>query len=534
MSTGASSERKRRDEYLGVLGAKRIVVVDEEAHTAGETALRRHPPMPLKRAAWKKDTGADGSDDTAYEEWLSTKIAEAEGTRERGDWHRAALEHVPEAAASPLDVLAVVFGDSFAAMHPDEWNSLEAHQLAELATDALVLFDRDLKEFGRGDDLAQAFLADHPQARAAIFTNAVTIGEGEIADAESLRQAHPVIVASKARLPNVEEMPRFVDELRLTAIAGHLIDARTRVLDLAQSAHEAAVREVSELELRTLEDVVIGASREEGIFEADTLIRVLMIEYRHAFRTRFLENDGRVLGELLADFEAARGGAPRKRVPDDASGQRTQLLMNKERYAEADIINRPGLPLACGDIFRRDSDGSLWMLLEQPCDLQLRDDEDTRQEITHTDLVSIASGRPPGRSYGLPPQAASFEHPHFLALKSRLTVPFDVLELSVFRQDGKCEWDAGTKRPQTVPQTPGVARRFASIRARMEELARNAGTVPDEHLLRVADLAGTSDEGVLRWGLRRVERLEEGQAAAALGAAMADRARPGLDPDFPA
>ncbi|MEN3285003.1 MAG: hypothetical protein V7607_6143 [Solirubrobacteraceae bacterium] len=534
MNTAASAERKKKDEYLRTLRATRVVVVDEEAHAGGDAALRRHPPTPWKRKAWRKETGAEDADDDAYDEWLASRIAEAEGTKVRGDWHRAALEHVPEAAASPLDILAVVFGEGYTALHPNEWNALESEQLDELERDALVLFDRDLKEFGRGDDLAQAFLADHPLARAAIFTNAVTIGEGEIADAEKLRQTHPVIVASKARLQSVDDMPRFVDELRLTSIARHLIDARRRVLDLAESAHEEALREVRDLELRTLEDVVIGASRDEGIFEADTLIRVLMIEYRHAFRARFLEDEGRVLGELLADFESARRAAPLKRVPDVASRTRTQLLMNKERYAEADIINRPGLPLACGDIFRRDHDDSLWMLLEQPCDLQLRDEGDTREEITHTELVSIAAGDPAGRSHGLPPQAASFEHPHFLALKRRLAVPLNVLELCVFRQDGECAWEEGTEQPQTVPQTPGVARRFASIRLQMEELVSQAGTVPDEHLLRAGDLIGASHEGVLRWGLRRVERLEEGQAAAALGAAMADRARPGLDPDFPA
>jgi len=327
-------------------------------------------------------------------------------------------------------------------------------------------------------------------------------------------------------------MPRFVDELRLTSIARHLIDARKRVLDLAQSAHEDAVREVRELELRTLEDVVIGASRDEGIFEADTLIRVLMIEYRHAFRTRFLEDDHRVLDELLADFEAARRGAPLKRVQDVASGKRAERLMNKERYADAGIINRPGLPLACGDIFRR-LDGTLWMLLEQSCDLQLRDGEDTREEITHAQLVSIEPGRPVGRSHGLPPQAAAFGHPHFLALKRRLAVPLDILELCVFRHDGECAWAAGTQQPQTVPQTPGLERRFMSIQARMEGVARKVGDIADEHLLRAGDLTGTSQDGVLRWGLRRVERLEEAQATAALGVAMADRARPGLGADFP-
>jgi len=203
VSTTASAERKKKDDYLGTLGAKRIVVVDEEAHEGGEAALRRHPPAQWKRKAWRKQTGGDGGDD-AYDEWLESKMAEAQGTKARGDWHRAALEHVPDAAASPLDILAVVFGQSFTALHPNEWKALEGEQLDELERDALVLFDRDLKEFGRGDDLAQTFLAAHPRARAAIFTNAVNIGEGEVADAEKLRQEHPVIVASKARLPSLE------------------------------------------------------------------------------------------------------------------------------------------------------------------------------------------------------------------------------------------------------------------------------------------------------------------------------------------
>lgn len=526
-----SAQRGKRDAYLETLKAARIVVVDDEAHTGPDTALRAHPPKHLKRNHWERKVRAADDEDDDYKAWLDQQLADAQGTPARGKWHRTALVHQPDAAASPLDVLAVVFGEAFTALDPDEWEALDEGELKIFADDALVLFDRDLKRDTTGDELAQRFLEAHPDARVAIFTSKVDIGEEEIADAEKLRQTHPVVVASKQHLPNIDEMPKFMDQLRLTAVARHLLAARQLVLDLADEAHAQALKEVAALELRTLEDVVINTSRAEGIFEADTLIRVLTLEYRHAFRMSFLADDGKVLGELLHHFEAAREGAPPKPVPDAASAGRTRKLMNRERYADGDIINRPGLPLACGDIFKY-GDGSLWMLLEQPCDLQLRDNRDSRSDITHVDLVRIDAGNPPGRSYPLPSEASTFGDGHFLALARRMAVPLDVLELCVFRPDGECSWEIGTSEPATVPQTPGLLRRFGVLKDTMSKLGENTERVPAEFLLRAGDITGITEAGTLRWDLRRVERLDESHAASALTAAMEDRSRAGHDRDF--
>lgn len=113
-----------------------------------------------------------------------------------------------------------------------------------------------------------------------------------------------------------------------------------------------------------------------------------------------------------------------------------------------------------------------------------------------------------------------------------MAVSLDVLELAVFNRDGRCAWPVGAQAPAVTAQTPALTRRFADIRGSMESLVAARGDAPDEYLLRAGDLVGLSSDEDLSWPLRRVERLQESWAYAALIAALADRGRPGLEHDF--
>jgi hypothetical protein len=118
----------------------------------------------------------------------------------------------------------------------------------------------------------------------------------------------------------------------------------------------------------------------------------------------------------------------------------------------------------------------------------------------------------------------SFEHPCHLLLKVRLTVSLDVLELAVFNRDGRCAWPVGAQAPAVTAQTPALTRRFDDIRKSMEPLAASRGDAPDEYLLRAGDLVGVGSDEELCWPLRRVERLHESWAFAALSVALPTRA----------
>ena len=528
MNELVKKERQRKDGYLATLGVKRIVVVDDQAHDYRAATIRSHAPEPLKRRVFKKTEDHETLGDDGYEDWVDRRLAEQDRPT-AGGWHRRALDQHPDQAGGALDILSIVFGEQYVPLDPSQWESLAPEALTEMAEDALVLFDRNLGASVSGDDLARTYRDKFPDAPAAILTSLVKIGAEEIEDIRA--SAGQVLVASKEHLNAVDGIARFIDEMRLTTVAHHLQAVREKVLALAGSAHATAVQRVKELDLRVLEDVMIGSSRDEGIFEADTLIRVLTIEYQHAYRAALLENDCALLAELLAEVERARVKAAAKRVVVPDAAQIAVELMNKERYAAGESINRPGLPLALGDIFRDDEDG-FWMLLEPECDLQLRDDRDSRAEITHTELVRLASGRPAGgsRKWELPPKSAEFDHPQSLVLKQRLTVPFWLLDLAVFRRDGQCAWQVGIEAPE-ITLTPGVTRRFEAIRGKMSALAERTN-VDDDHLLRAGDLTGSRVDGALRWPLRRVERLDPAYAAAALVAVGADRSRLGLEHDF--
>ncbi len=442
-----------------------------------------------------------------------------------------ALYEKPENVGAPLERLNAVFGDNYVAMSPADWEALGAAELEQYSTDSLVLFDRDLGSSVSGDELLLAYRTRFPAARTGIFTSTATPGQEEI-DAEG---DAPPLVTSKSRLAEDGDVEPFIDELRLASIAPELSAVRNLVLSSAEASHEEAVRVIRQLDLQTLEHIVVAASRHEGVFEGDTLIRVLTIRYRDALRRALLAQppgggqDG--MSQILAWLDVIRARARKRETTNEAVLEHAASLMRLERYTDGAILNRPGLPLANGDIFS-DNVGALWMVVDQPCDLQLRDTGGSRVAMTHTDLISLQSGKAPARCWPLPRTATSIDHPSHLVLSGRLTVPFDVLELAVLRSDGSCRWKMGETEPDVYPLTPALAVRAEEIRIRMEGLAASLAHAPPEFVLRMGALEGTVEGDELCWPLTRVERLAESWAAAALSALAADKARPGLEGDF--
>jgi hypothetical protein len=539
-------------KQLSELGVEEVVLVDDEAFDVAPRQANRLPS--LSKAAFREETGSAASEDQQrFARWQSERRKNLTDTdpgvlaAERREW---IAEH-PEDVHVALEVLAYMCGEHLRPMTGQDWGRLDTAERAAIATGSLVLFDRHLGVgVPAGDELLQEFLGEFPRACAAILTNAVDISD-EIEEALSRSHANEgpgsqidpgrSLIASKQRLMSVRPVD-FVEELRITRAAPLLWDLREKLLSLAGAAHREAVRQVRrDIDLRTLEHIVISAARQEGTWEADAFLRVLSIIYRSEAQTRLLATPA--LGELAGLLGSLRLIFAHADSPHVQAQAKTAELMRLERYDPPALINGAGLALACGDIFSgppdaRDGEESLWMLVEQPCDVQLRDRAGSRDDVLAGDLVRVLSGSPgKERVHELPsgcpcgPDGQAFH----LAFASRRSVPFAVLELCVFDGDGRCRVQPAADSPAIAPQTPALSRRFQELLVEHAETLRLALLTEDEDVrARVIGEGGTVDAGaeVLSWPLRRVARLNEPHAQDALRAVSEDRSRLALDVDL--
>jgi hypothetical protein len=347
-----------------------------------------------------------------------------------------------------------------------------------------------------------------------------------------------VLLSSKSRLSG-DRPQDLVDDLQLSVAAVDLFRARQRLLELSGEAHQGARDAVTSLNLRTIEHIVVRRSRDEGIWEGDTLLRLLRVEYEHRLRELLVEAGGAALAEVIDRLERLRGSVDQKAKPHPTTVDEATRLMTRERYERDEVINRTGLPLANGDIFERTTDQSYWMLVDQACDLQLRDEEDRRADISTTELIAVTVVEPDKalkRAWVLPPTSHVLPVACQLVLSKRLCVPYDVLELCVFDRDGRCRIDTSCTSSEIPAQTPALSRRWTNVlRAHQRTLAILPPDPSPALVGRVfgpVEAEGVVEEGCVIWPLRRVERLKAPWAQAALTALNEDRARMPFEHDF--
>jgi hypothetical protein len=523
------------------------VLVDDEIYDVRRTLANRLSA--LSKAAYV-ETLKDLADfeKTGYEQWQRQRYENERELIAAERWEKIAED--PKDIDSAIEVLAYMCGERLRPLTPHAWNDLDSDEREQIAASSLVLFDRELGEgVEPGDELLADFLQECPQAAAAILTSKVHAGE-EIDDALQNAHSHAIgsvasdparsLTAIKERLMNTPV--EFVEDLRVTRAAPVLKGARDRVIEVAAAAHAAALEEVkTQIDLRTLEHIMVRVARDEGSWEADALLRVLAIAYRSQAQALLLDED--TLRELTQLFEKLRQLFSPRDAPFPPAKAKTTNLMSRECYDPGALINPAGLPICCGDLFELrggdEVEARLWMLLEQPCDLQLRDTSDSREAIAFTDLIAVCSGKPTKpRSYELPSRSGESELQEelHLMLNQRLTVSLDVLELCVFDEGGACRIDSAAEEPSMIAQTPALARRWVEllgVHKRTAELARltNDRQIRDRIIASGGALTGDS---VLEWPIRRVARLNEPYAQPALRAACDDRSRFAFDPDLTA
>jgi hypothetical protein len=541
--------RKALKELLEGVALEKVILVDDQCLELSQTLAKNLPSLSRKAHHEALEAGDARTD---YAGWKKGRYKEFMSN----DPEALVRERRERIAASPgevdneIEVLAYICEEAFHPMLPQAWEALDTDKRKELAETSLVLFDRQLGEgFKSGDVLLGEFLAECDRAYAAILTSVIDPAD-EIKEALKAAQAQAPgsssdparsLISSKQRLMSTAPVD-FVEDLRIMCAAPLLVDARNELIVLAQKAHEKAVAELHAIDLRTLEHIAVRAAREEGSWEADALLRVLAIAYRSYAQEQLLAQP--MLAKLAKVFEDVRSIFARNAQADAPARAKAGELMRRERYDPGQLINTAGLPLACGDIFQvgegaEQQGKDLWMLLDQPCDLQLRDTADSRARIASTDLVKLDVGEgPKDRGYDLPSgsQSGPDSQPLHLKMNTRLTVPFEILELCVFDSEGRCRIDTKADQPLIVPQTPALERRWQILIALHKATAAVARSSQDQQVQRRLighDGALVGDEQhILAWPIIRTERLNEPYGQLALRAVSEDRSRFAFEPDL--
>jgi hypothetical protein len=518
----------------------RVVLVDDSVSVVSEPQVKLAKLHKVGATQW--DRQGD------YDDFFSASW-QAASPLERRAAQDAAVKKSPELASSDIDVMRALFADAqWLAISPASWSEDPSACFGEAGPErSLVFFDRNLGSEGGPDGgaaLLGAYLRSDRSGAAVLLTSTIDAGnELEIPDDVTKAADLPaseILIASKEHLTR-DRCMEFVDFVRMGLTLESLRTIRGRVRDALEIAHTEAIKDLVDLNPRLIEDIVIRASRREGIWEVDTYLRIFEIFQRRALHEAATVQRDPKLIRAIAD---ARRSAAIVHIDHDPSKQVVTELMAAENYTSGELVNKAGLPIENGDLF--EIDGDFYILAVQACDLMFRDQGGSRKQMVLARLLSVRwadDGQARERGMQLPPGLAMAMNSNLerdepdgayvvdFALTRHLSL--EVLDLCSFDPSGRSRLDIRSEQPLIPPLVPGQHSRFKLLFDKAAKSSRSKIRTPRRGRLYL-DTQGdiplkpkwSAKNLVLQFDVRRIARLDTLHSTELLGTFAQDAARP--------
>ena len=216
-------------------------------------------------------------------------------------------------------------------------------------------------------------------------------------------------------------------------------------------------------------------------------------------------------------------------LASDSDSNVSLKIQRFEIYDPGEELNRFHVPIDLGDIFRFESNGRVYILLAQPCDLMVRGDglrgyEDKKHARTAA-LVELAlGGDPKRRDWELPFYEEETGGSAFANFSRVHQLPLVVLDLCAVEGDGSATLDLGAECPELLIEP--WQRRHEKLRAfyakARDRYLKLAGHDEQTRSLALPGSSSTLKLGAtvcgerLHYGIERILRLRQPWSAALL------------------
>jgi len=429
----------------------------------------------------------------------------------------------------------------------DAWHTTKAEVFSNATNGkVLLLFDQDLSGAGGGPEegfkLILEVLGQGQSNRLFCGLLSNTFGPDDVWEKQEMlsKDLDPAkrgrfVLISKQDLQD-EQPLKFAAMLKLTVLNESCRDLKGRVTKIIEDAVGGAAAQVDNISIYAFDEIVFRSSYIEGVWEPDTLLRLFGVFLREAMLTAARgDDDLRVLSNKIRNVSSMAIS------PMNISKTDVVKIQWMETYENQEYLNSKHLPIELGDIFQS-SAGKRYILLNQPCDLMVREAKLKEQDkpgtryysVDQAVLAEIKSGLPANQRG--PAFDGYFELPfldgkahHYVSLRLIHVVPIQILDVCVYNSDGAATWSVGGPCPDDI--IPSWQKRYAilekMIKASMkvyEEKIKYKLPIKDQVQLALCKFGDckefrgeiTSDKKMVKFDCQRVGRLRQPRAGALL------------------
>ena len=287
-----------------------------------------------------------------------------------------------ENSTAPLK-LKNLLADKIELYSPNEWIKNKQVVIQSLKEDAkiLFLFDIDfahapLADGRDGRDLAMELLQDgsiNNFLYCGIFSHLFAINEedtkrNEYCNTHNL-QKERFYTISKKRFNKDSYLPGLAEGIRNTLMINEIEYLKKETTKALRSSFAQTIKEISGLTPESFNHIIQKSSKEEGVWEIATLIRLSnLISSNKALKLFIPDSKRKRINQSLEKIRKVETIKTGGDTPIDK--EQVKQLRAKELYIEEDVLNVLHYPLSNGDIF--DIDSKKYILLVQLCNVALR------------------------------------------------------------------------------------------------------------------------------------------------------------------
>lgn len=377
---------------------------------------------------------------------------------------------------------------------PNEWVQQKKKILNNIGEKSkfLILFDIDfgkspLQDGRNGLDLAREVMVDDSINNfiyCGIFSHLFNVNQeyekrNEYCGSHGFKKTQFYTI-SKKRFLNDTHLPALAEGIRNALLIDKIEDLKKKSFEILKKSFNDSLLEINSLSPESFNYAIQKSSKQEGVWEVDTLYRIANIITKNKALNAFSSNKTRekvytTISKIREIENITTGGdTPIDKTP-------IKDLRDKELFNYGSIINTIHYPISNGDIFKVKE--KEYILLTQPCNLALRKDGLRARNYNTGFLIEILNVTKDDylkMSFAQRAICERIEDKNGIGENVKLAqfstfkiIDLHVLDLCVFNTDGVCRIKISEKEPNSIIIAESWVRRYKKIHKSFEKFSNN-------------------------------------------------------------
>lgn len=238
----------------------------------------------------------------------------------------------------------------------------------------MILVDHKLEDYGRDGEDILAQIAHRDYVNCAVFSGTFHMDK-ELEQWNSSQDKANIFKLSKERVESGDDN-NILEGLRSVLWLKQISKLKEQTKKIYNEAALFMNNQVDNIDPATFHKVILDRSEKEGCWEFETLMRIVYAYLGMGIKDKMTNDGYKEFQTLTSSLREIKRDASAHKVDNEI----IKKIAEEEYYESAEYINKTFSQVSNGDIFKIGQSTKEYILLCQPCNLEIRSDGKRKKE----------------------------------------------------------------------------------------------------------------------------------------------------------